>query len=216
MQNDFQKKDSVNGRKVYRPAVLPDNKKFVFYPLVVCGLIAAAGGIAGNLVMAVLPLIFLAVFPGLPVFFHTILFLSVKIIAEGNMITVINWAGNPYLRIPRRQDISLPEVAYIYYLEKEAEGHRSDGMPEHPFVHTCLKKNKYFRANRDPRCVGAVARVNRTLVLADLDAEKKLYLTNVHDLSSAKRKQLVERIQKTNPDIDFLMDDKEVKSLTKG
>ena len=62
-----------------RPAILPDERKLFFYPLIIAAAVSIAGIILSNIIMIVLPLIILAVFPGLPVLFHLIYHLFVKI-----------------------------------------------------------------------------------------------------------------------------------------
>ena len=105
--------------KTIRPSILPDNKKLVIYPLVVCLVIAAIGTIIKNPVVIVLPLIVLAVFPGLPIFFHLLMHLFVKIELHPDKIIVKDSLSNNILRFPHRQEMVYLDVAYIYYLSKE-------------------------------------------------------------------------------------------------
>lgn len=102
-----------------RPSILPDNKKLVAYPLVV-GLIISAIGIAvKNLVVVILPLIILAIFPGLPVFFHLLFYLFAKIELYLHKIVVRDYTGNKFVKVPSIQEIAFVDIRYIYYLGKE-------------------------------------------------------------------------------------------------
>ena len=105
--------------KTIRPSILPDNKKLVIYPLVVCLVIAGIGIIFGNLIVIVLPLIVLDVFPGLPVFFHLLIHIFVKIELHPHKIVVKNYLGNNIVRPPCLQEMAYADIAYIYYLSKE-------------------------------------------------------------------------------------------------
>ena len=105
--------------KTIRPSILPDNKKLVIYPLVVCLVIAGIGIIIKNPIVIILPLIVLAVFPGLPVFFHLLIHLFVKIELHPEKIVVKDYLGNNIVRSPRQQEMAYADIAYIYYLSKE-------------------------------------------------------------------------------------------------
>jgi len=105
--------------KTIRPSILPDNKKLFIYPVVVCLVIAGIGIIIKNLIVVVLPLIVLAVFPGLPVFFHLLMHLFIKIELHPDKIAVKDYLGNNIIRFPRLQEIAYAEIAYVYYLSKE-------------------------------------------------------------------------------------------------
>lgn len=105
--------------KTIRPAVLPDNKKLVIYPLAVCLVITGVGIIIGNLIVVILPLIVLAVFPGLPVFFHLLMHLFVKIKLHPDKIIVRDYLGNNIVQPARLQEMAYADIAYIYYLSKE-------------------------------------------------------------------------------------------------
>ena len=102
-----------------RPSILPDNKKLVAYPLVVCLIISAIGIAEKNLVVVILPLIILAVFPGLPVFFHLLFYLFVKIELYPHKIIVRDYTGNKIVKFPSVQEIAFADIRYIYYLGKE-------------------------------------------------------------------------------------------------
>lgn len=102
-----------------RPAVLPDNRKLLYSALAVGLLVSVVGLAIKNYVVAVLPLIVLAVFPGLPIFFHLLYHLLVKIELGADRIMVTDYAGAPFVRSASRQQISFDEVCYVYYLEKE-------------------------------------------------------------------------------------------------
>ena len=105
--------------KTIRPSILPDNKKLVIYPVVVCLVIAGIGIIIKNPIVIILPLIVLAVFPGLPVFFHLLIHLFVKIELHPEKIVVKDYLGNNIVRSPRQQEMAYADIAYIYYLSKE-------------------------------------------------------------------------------------------------
>ncbi len=102
-----------------RPSILPDNKRLVIYPVVVCLLIAGIGIIIKNLIVIVLPLIVPAVFPGLPIFFHLLMHLFVKIELHPDKIVVKDYLGNNIVRAPFLQEMAYADIAYIYYLSKE-------------------------------------------------------------------------------------------------
>jgi len=102
-----------------RPSILPDNKKLVIYPLVVCLVIAGIGIIINNPIVIALPMIVLAVFPGLPVFFHFLMHLFVKIELHPDKIVVKDYLGNNIIRSSFLQEIAYTDIAYIYYLSKE-------------------------------------------------------------------------------------------------
>jgi len=105
--------------KSLRPSILPDNTKLVIYPLVVCLLIVSIRTIIKNLIVIALPLIVLAVFPGIPLFFHFLMHLFVKIEVHPDKIIVKNYLGNNIVRSPRLQEMAYDDIAYIYYLSKE-------------------------------------------------------------------------------------------------
>ena len=105
--------------KTIRPSILPDNKKFVTYPLVVCLAITGIGIIIKNLIVVVLPLIVLAVFPGLPVFFHLLMYIFVKFELHPDKIVVKDYLGNNIVRPAFLQEMAYADIAYIYYLSKE-------------------------------------------------------------------------------------------------
>jgi hypothetical protein len=105
--------------KTIRPSILPDNKKLVVYPLIVCLAIAGVGIIIKNPIVIILPLIVLGVFPGLPIFFHLLMHIFVKIELHPERIVVKDYLGNKIVRAPMRQEMAYADIAYIYYLGKE-------------------------------------------------------------------------------------------------
>ena len=105
--------------KTIRPSVIPDNKKLVIYPLFVCLVIAGIGIIIQNPIVIILPLIVLAVFPGLPIFFHLLIHIFVKIELHPDKIVVKDYLGNNIVRPPFQQEMVYADIAYIYYLSKE-------------------------------------------------------------------------------------------------
>ena len=102
-----------------RPAVLPDDKRLFSYPVIVGLGVSAVGVFLANMIMIVLPLIVLAVFPGLPVLFHLIYHLFVKIEVLPDKVIVTDYVSDPIVRFSRRQEITFSEISYIYYLGKE-------------------------------------------------------------------------------------------------
>jgi len=82
------------------PSILPDNKKLVIYPLIVCLVIAGVGIIIKNLIVTVLPLIALAGFPGLPIFFHLLMHIFVKIELYPHKIVVKDYLDNNIVPSP--------------------------------------------------------------------------------------------------------------------
>ena len=105
--------------KTIRPSILPDNKKLVIYPLMVCLVIAGVGIIIKNPIVIILPLIVLGVFPGLPVFFHLLMHAFVKFELHSERIIFRDYLGNKIVRAPMRQEMAYADIAYIYYLGKE-------------------------------------------------------------------------------------------------
>jgi len=167
-------------RRVFRPALLPDNKHLVWYPLVICGALVVAGCIMSNVALVVIPLLVVGVFPGIPIAIHSVYFFSVKITLEGDMLTVVDWAGDPFVSYPRRQEITLSRVAHVYHLQKEAEACQGEYEPSAPFGNSRIRMTKYRRADADPRRVGAVARTDNGLVLSSADGAEKVYLMHFH------------------------------------
>jgi hypothetical protein len=102
-----------------RPAILPDSKRLLYYPLTIGLAVSAIGIILGNLIMVVLPIIILAVFPGLSIFFHALFHFLVSIQIHHDRLVVTDYAGNAFVNMPSRQEIFLDEISYVYYLEKE-------------------------------------------------------------------------------------------------
>ena len=207
---DEERFESAEDRWVYRPAPLPDNRKMVWYPPAVCGAVSAVGFLMGNLPLGVVPLIVLAVFPGIPIAIHSVFFLSVKITLNGDRLVVIDWAGDPFVRYPRRQEIALSQVTYVYHLEKEIREHDTGAAP---FDKTCVKIEKYRAANKDTRRLGAVARTDNGLVLSDDAGDNKVYIMHFHDLAKGDWQTLARRIQRANAGISFLMSEDEKRGL---
>ena len=102
-----------------RPAVLPDDKRLFLYPLVIGLIISVVGFFLDNNIMVVLPLIVLAVFPGLPVFFHLIYYLFVKIEILPDRLIVTDYVSDRFVRYKMHQEIFFSELCHIYYLGKE-------------------------------------------------------------------------------------------------
>ena len=199
--------------QVFRPALLPDNRRLVWYPLGICGVLATLGSLLETLPLIIIPLLVVAVFPGIPIAIHSVYFLSVKITLSGDTLIIVDWAGDPFVSYPRRQEIALSRVAYVYHLQKEADANRAKTVPPAPFCNTYIKTKKYRAADADPRRVGVVARTNNGLVLSDKNGDDKIYMMHFHDLSQEDWQQLARQFQKCNKDISFLMTDKEKKGL---
>lgn len=106
--------------RTLRPAILPDNKKFVTLPLVAGVAVAGTGAVLGNPIMAVLPVILLAVFPGLPILFHSVyhFFIQFQILAD--RLVVIDRVSDPFVRTWGRHEIRFGEIEYCFYVDKEA------------------------------------------------------------------------------------------------
>lgn len=105
--------------KTFRPAVLPDNRNVVLYPVIVASIVVVAGLLIGNPVMVVLPLIILAVFPGLPVLFHAIYCAFVKVEMGDDGVVITDYLGDKVVQAPRRAEIRFDEIDYVFYLERE-------------------------------------------------------------------------------------------------
>lgn len=201
------------GHLVFRPALLPDNRRLVWYPLAFCGAIAVAGYFINNLPLIIIPLLAVAVCPGIPIAIHGVFFLSVKIALDGDKLVVVDWAGDPFVSYSRRQEIALSQVAYVFHLQREAEAYRDKAEPEAPFCNTRIKLDKYRAADADTRRAGAVARSDNGLVLSDADGENKIYIMHFHDLAQKEWQQLAHRFLKENENITFLMTENEKRGL---
>lgn len=106
--------------RTLRPAILPDNKNLVLFPVLI-GLGVASTGVAlANPVVIALPLIILAVFPGLPVLFHLVYHVSVQFQVFPDRIVVIDRASDPFVRSRGRQEIQFGNIAYLFCVDKEA------------------------------------------------------------------------------------------------
>ncbi len=106
--------------RTLRPAILPDNRKLVVYPLLI-GLGVASGGVAvGSPVMIALPLIILAVFPGLSLLLHAVYHLFVEFQILPDRLVVIDRVSDPFVRSRGRQEIPFGSVEYVFYVDKEA------------------------------------------------------------------------------------------------
>ena len=128
-------------------------------------------------------------------------------------LNVVDWAGDPFVRYPRRQEIALSRVAYVYHLQREAEAHKVETVPSAPFCNTSIVTEKYRTANADPRRTGTVARTNNGLVLSDSEGENKIYIMHFHDLSREDWQDLARQFLKMNKTISFLMTEREKKGL---
>lgn len=106
--------------RTLRPAILPDNKKVVKYPLLVGLGVAATGVLLGNPVVIALPLILLAVFPGLPILFHSVYHFFVKFHIFTDRLVVIDRVSDPFVRSRGRQEIRFGDIEYCFYVDKEA------------------------------------------------------------------------------------------------
>lgn len=106
--------------RTLRPAILPDNTKLVVVPVVLGLGVAATGVVLGNPVMIALPLIILAVFPGLPILFHAVYHFFVKFEILGDRLAVIDHVSDPFVSSRGRQEIQLGSIAYCFYVDKEA------------------------------------------------------------------------------------------------
>ncbi len=199
--------------EVFRPAIFPDKKSPLWYPFMICGGLAITGVFLSNLYLVAIPLIVMMVFPGIPIAVHTVYFLSVKITINGDRLTVVDWAGDPFVSYPRRQEIALSTVAYVYYLKKEAKAHISKTPPTAPFHNTRIILKKYRAALRRPRRAPALARTDNGLILSDKEGEHKVYLMHFHDLSKTDWQRLANLIWAANGDISFIMDESDKKGL---
>jgi hypothetical protein len=111
------KNDSMT--ETLRPAVLPDDRRVFLYPVVIGLIISLVGFFLDNIIMLVLPLIILAVFPGLPVLFHLIYHLFVKIEVLQDRLVITDYVSDRFVRFKAHQEISFSELAYINYVGKE-------------------------------------------------------------------------------------------------
>lgn len=198
---------------VFRPAMLPDNRRLVWYPLAICGVLAGVGYFLDNLPLVIVPLLVVAVFPGIPVGIHGVYSLSVKITFHGDTLAVVDWAGDPFVSYPRRQEIALSQVSYVYHLRKEAEAHKSETAAAVPFGNSRINMRKYRSADSEPQRVGAVARADNGLILSDREGHHKVYIMHFHDLARKDWQRLGRLLQEANADISFLMDEKEIRGL---
>lgn len=106
--------------RTLRPAILPDNKNLVVWPLLVGLGVAGTGFVVGNPVLIALPLIILAVFPGLPILFHLVYYLFVQFQIFPDRLVVIDRASDPFIRSRGRQEIQFGNIEYVFYVDKEA------------------------------------------------------------------------------------------------
>lgn len=199
--------------RVFRPALLPDDRRLVWYPLAVCGALAVTGYFLSNLPLTIIPLLVVAVFPGTPIAIHGVFFLSVKITVAGDTLIVVDWAGDPLVSYPRRQEIALSCVAYVYHLQREADAHKGGGEAAAPFCNTRIRLKKYRAADADPRRAGAVARSDNGLVLSDAEGQNKIYIMHFHDLARKDWQQLARQLLERSKTISFLMTDREKNGL---
>ena len=102
-----------------RPAVLPDDKRVFSYPVFIGLTISVVGFFLDNNIMVVLPLIVLAVFPGLPVLFHLIYYLFVKVEILPDRLIITAYVSDRFVRFKTHQEITFSEICYINYLGKE-------------------------------------------------------------------------------------------------
>lgn len=102
-----------------RPSILPDNRKMFTIPVVAAAALSAIFWASGFHAAAFVPLIIIVVFPGLPIFFHLIFFLAVKYEISSDRLVVVDYAGDKFVKLPRRQEIRFDDIDYVYYLEKE-------------------------------------------------------------------------------------------------
>jgi hypothetical protein len=102
-----------------RPSILPDNRKMFAIPVVAAVTFSAICWASGVYAAALVPLVIIVVFPGLPIFFHLIFFLAVKFEISPDRLVVVDYAGDKFVKLPRRQEIRFDDIDYVYYLEKE-------------------------------------------------------------------------------------------------
>jgi hypothetical protein len=98
---------------------LPDNRKMFAIPVVAAVALSAMCWASGLHAAALVPLIVIVVFPGLPIFFHLIFFLAVKFEIFADRLVVVDYAGDKFVKLPRRQEMHFDDIDYVYYLEKE-------------------------------------------------------------------------------------------------
>jgi hypothetical protein len=208
---NLQQRETV--MQVFRPALLPDNRRLVWCPLAVCGALSAVGYLLSNLPLTIIPVLVVGVFPGIPIAIHAVFFLSVKITLHGDTLIVVDWAGDPLVSYPRRQEMVLSHVAYVYHLEKEADAHKGGGEAAAPFGNSGIRLKKYRAADADPRRVGAVARSDNGLVLSDAEGQNKIYIMHFHDLARKDWQQLARQLLERNKAISFLMTEREKNGL---
>ncbi len=104
--------------QVLRPAILPDDN--VFYWVLAVEIIAVLVGMAfHNRGVALVALMFMGVLPGMPLFFHTVFHLSVKIEIFDDRFVITSYAGDNFVRFAHKQEMSFRDIAYVYYLERE-------------------------------------------------------------------------------------------------
>ncbi len=106
--------------RILRPAILPDNKNLVVFPLLVGLGVAGTGVLLGNPVVIALPLIILAVFPGLPILFHSVYYFFVQFQIFPDRLVVIDRVSDPFARSRGRQEIQFGSIGYLFYVDKEA------------------------------------------------------------------------------------------------
>jgi hypothetical protein len=105
--------------QVIKPAILPDDNIFYWILAVeITGLLV--GAILHNRTVALSSLMFMAVLPGMPLFFHAIFHLTVTVKVFDDKLTIHTFAGSSsFIKIPWRQEIFFKDITYVYYLDKE-------------------------------------------------------------------------------------------------
>lgn len=222
-----------------RPAVLPDDTRLFLHPIAVGLIISVTGFFLDNSIMLVLPLIVLAVFPGLPVSFHLIYYLFVKIELLPDRLVVTDWVSDGFVRCDRydvsRETRDSIEKALtndsnfdFEYLETAFAGHSIDSQDLEnlidelthinadtvvPFLQTKVDLARYQKAENQRHGAHVTARIDNGLVLSNEDGTKKVYFTHFHDLSNRDLHRFMDVVRSRQPGAEFLMTQRELHRL---
>jgi hypothetical protein len=107
--------------QVLRPAIWPDDKIIFYWVLAVEAAALLAGVIWHRPVAVFLSLVAMGILPGMPLFFHTIFHLSVKVEIFDGRFVITSYAGDRLIKLEKEQELLFKDIEYVYYLNREIE-----------------------------------------------------------------------------------------------
>jgi hypothetical protein len=107
--------------QVLRPAIWPDDKNVFYWIFAVEVASLLAGAILHNQIMVFLSLVFTAILPGIPLFFHTAFHLLAKVEIFDDRFVLTSYIGNNLIKLEKKQELFFREIGYVYYLKREIE-----------------------------------------------------------------------------------------------